>query len=222
MTHDSKKLNRRITQSLLIEVPESPQFQGNHLAMTRMQEVYLVDLEGPNPYCHDLNARYMDTTLIRLIVPAPQGHVNIYHKKDRNPFSSAFTRAASIPINISMLGSEPVAFGYNATEVSVNYFNFVATSCSGNLCMNTNSSNLAIQHQVDIMTSDGVKSMPNFSSMKFSLLYLSHMLPGAVKVGTFHSIKFINDNGGFTVQGWLKRGIINDRSLLGLESSGGE
>eukprot|EP00957_Ditylum_brightwellii_P038692 2924703-Ditylum_brightwellii.AAC.1 len=62
------------------------------------------------------------------------------------------------------------------------------------------------------------------------------MLPGTVKVGTFHvsqayfdlkgcilkSIKFINDNGGFTVRGWLKRGIINDRSLLELESSGGE
>eukprot|EP00957_Ditylum_brightwellii_P133938 10213439-Ditylum_brightwellii.AAC.1 len=72
--------------------------------------------------------------------------------------------------------------------------------------------------------------------MKFSLLYLSHMLPGTIKVRTFHVsqayfdlkgcilkiIKFINDNGGFTVQGWLKRGIINDRSLLKLESSGGE
>eukprot|EP00957_Ditylum_brightwellii_P202071 15328464-Ditylum_brightwellii.AAC.1 len=78
--------------------------------------------------------------------------------------------------------------------------------------------------------------MPNFSSMKFILLYLSHMLPGTVKVGTFHvshvyfdlkdciskSVKFINDIGGFTVWGWLKRGIINDRSLLELESSGGE
>eukprot|EP00957_Ditylum_brightwellii_P173511 13210492-Ditylum_brightwellii.AAC.1 len=62
------------------------------------------------------------------------------------------------------------------------------------------------------------------------------MLPGTVKVGTFHvsqacfdlkdfilkSIKFINDNGGFTVQGWLKSCIINDRSLLELESSGGK
>ena len=88
MTHDGKELNRRITQSLLIEVPEShsvvrvwsggsPQgassrqasrysrtpfdrSQGNHLAMTRMQEIYLVNLEGPNPYRHDLNAWYMD------------------------------------------------------------------------------------------------------------------------------------------------------------------
>eukprot|EP00957_Ditylum_brightwellii_P106384 8116091-Ditylum_brightwellii.AAC.1 len=108
-------------------------------------------------------------------------------------------RAASISVNTSMLGSKPVAFVYNATEVTVNYFNFVATSCSENLCdkqrvndwnntrgcgcydMNTNSSNLAIQHQVDTVTSDGVKLMPNFSSMKFSLLYLSHMLPGTVK-----------------------------------------
>eukprot|EP00957_Ditylum_brightwellii_P084463 6422797-Ditylum_brightwellii.AAC.1 len=84
--------------------------------------------------------------------------------------------------------------------------------------------------------SDGVKLMPSFSSMKFSLLYLSHMLPEMVKVGTFHasqayfdfksctlkSIKFINENGSFTVQGWLKRVIINNGSLLELESSGGE
>eukprot|EP00957_Ditylum_brightwellii_P135808 10358227-Ditylum_brightwellii.AAC.1 len=52
--------------------------------------------------------------------------------------------------------------------------------------MNTNSSNLAIQHHVDIVTSKGVKLMPKFSSMKFSLLYLSHMIPGTIKVGTFH------------------------------------
>eukprot|EP00957_Ditylum_brightwellii_P091339 6954403-Ditylum_brightwellii.AAC.3 len=167
---------------------------------------------------------------------------------------SLIPRTASIPTNTSLLGSEPVAFVYNATEVTVNYFNFVAMSCLGNLCntqrvnywnntrgcgcygMNANSSNLAIQHQVDTVTSDRVKSMLNFSSMKFSLLYPSHMLPWTIKVGTFHasqayfdlkgciskSIKFTNDNGGFIVRGWLKRCIINDKSLLELESSGGE
>eukprot|EP00957_Ditylum_brightwellii_P149103 11353597-Ditylum_brightwellii.AAC.1 len=34
--------------------------------------------------------------------------------------------------------------------------------------------------------------------------------------------KFINDNGGFKVWGWLKRCIINYRNLFKLESSGGE
>eukprot|EP00957_Ditylum_brightwellii_P128764 9822648-Ditylum_brightwellii.AAC.1 len=84
-------------------------------------------------------------------------------------------RAAFISINTSLLRSKPVSFVYNATEVTVNYFNFVAALCSGNLynkqrvndwsstigygCygMNTNSSNLAIQNQVDILTSDRVK-----------------------------------------------------------------
>ena len=28
------------------------------------------------------------------------------------------------------------------------------------------------------------------------------------------SIEFINENGGFTVVGWYKRGVINDKSLL--------
>ena len=43
-------------------------------------------------------------------------------------------RTASIPINTSLLGSKPVAFDYNATDVTVNYFNFVATLYLGNLC----------------------------------------------------------------------------------------
>eukprot|EP00957_Ditylum_brightwellii_P026911 2034218-Ditylum_brightwellii.AAC.1 len=60
--------------------------------MTRMQEIYLVDLKGPNPYRHDLSARYMDATLICLIMPAPQGHVNMYCKKDRKTPSYAVTR----------------------------------------------------------------------------------------------------------------------------------
>eukprot|EP00957_Ditylum_brightwellii_P163388 12440130-Ditylum_brightwellii.AAC.1 len=102
MTNDGKKLNRRITNSLSIEVSESPSVvmvqsggspQGaSSRQALRMQEIYLVDLEGSNPYHHDLNARYMDATLIQLIVPAPQGHVNMYHKKDRKISSSAFTR----------------------------------------------------------------------------------------------------------------------------------
>ena len=27
-------------------------------------------------------------------------------------------------------------------------------------------------------------------------------------------IQFINDNGGFTVVGWYKRGVINDKNLI--------
>eukprot|EP00957_Ditylum_brightwellii_P210058 15364524-Ditylum_brightwellii.AAC.1 len=67
--------------------------------------------------------------------------------------------------------------------------------------MNRNNSNLAIQHQVHIVTSDRVKLMPNFSFVKFSLLYLSHMLP---------------------VLGWLKRGIINDMGLLEIDCAGSD
>eukprot|EP00957_Ditylum_brightwellii_P104324 7946519-Ditylum_brightwellii.AAC.1 len=86
-------------------------------------------------------------------------------------------RTASILTNTSLLGSKPVAFRVN---------DWNSTRGCGCYDMHTNSSNIAIQHQVDIVTSDGVKLMPNFPSMKFSLLYLSHMLPGTIKVGTFH------------------------------------
>eukprot|EP00957_Ditylum_brightwellii_P082735 6290615-Ditylum_brightwellii.AAC.1 len=55
--------------------------QVNHLAMTRMQEIYLIDFEGPNAYCHDLNAWYIDAILLQLIFLAPEGKINMYCKK---------------------------------------------------------------------------------------------------------------------------------------------
>eukprot|EP00957_Ditylum_brightwellii_P138708 10573111-Ditylum_brightwellii.AAC.1 len=66
--------------------------QENHLAVTMMQEIYMVDLKGPSAHCHDLNAWYMDTTLIQLIVPASQGHISMCHKKDSKTSSLIFRR----------------------------------------------------------------------------------------------------------------------------------
>eukprot|EP00957_Ditylum_brightwellii_P096042 7317084-Ditylum_brightwellii.AAC.1 len=79
--------------------------------------------------------------------------------------------------------------------------------------------------------------MNEFSSIRFSKLYLSGNIPGFVKlfmlqltdasIGMFeameHCITLINDNGEFNTVGWYKRGIIMDRSLItarGLSGNG--
>ena len=68
----------------------------------------------------------------------------------------------------------------------------------------------------------------DFSSTKFSSYYLTHRLPSTVTVSALTMtqeyfdieeaiadvIGFVNENGGWTVIGWYKRGVITDKSLL--------
>eukprot|EP00957_Ditylum_brightwellii_P057879 4388485-Ditylum_brightwellii.AAC.1 len=119
------------------------------------------------------------------------------------------------------------------------------TSCSGNLCnhqrvndwngsrgcgcyrMSQNSSSFVYKHALDISTGIGSMSMSDFSSLKFSQLYLSGDIPSSCKlymlqyleasinmqIALDDCIELINDNDAFTVVRWYKRGIINDQSL---------
>jgi len=71
--------------------------------------------------------------------------------------------------------------------------------------------------------------MNEFSSLKFSKLYMNSDLPGSCKLymlqlteasmNMFNAVEecvdLINNNGGFTVLvGWYKKGLINDKSLM--------
>lgn len=72
----------------------------------------------------------------------------------------------------------------------------------------------------------------DFSSLQFSDLYLKEFMPGKVVLSqlqltpkyvllrtcAFNCIALINENGGFTIIGWYKKGIINDKSLIDEES----
>ena len=70
--------------------------------------------------------------------------------------------------------------------------------------------------------------IPNFSSLQFQSLYMSGMFPRNLWAGTlasnqvyfeslepaaFNVVNLINNNGGFTISGWYKRGMINDQAL---------
>ena len=75
--------------------------------------------------------------------------------------------------------------------------------------------------------------MKEFSSLKFSKLYLNGDITGSCKL--YHLqltdaymamlesmqdyIQLINDNDGFNVVGWYKRGIINDKSLISQDTN---
>lgn len=106
------------------------------------------------------------------------------------------------------------------------WLNVKGCGCYGML---PNSSSLVMQHAIRISTflNDDL-TLDDFSSMRFMELYMRGKLPGTCKlymlqmtnagIGMYESIEnciqLINNNGGFTVTGWYKRGSINDKGLI--------
>ena len=119
--------------------------------------------------------------------------------------------------------------------------NIKGCGCVG---MSPNVSNLALVHSIWISSVAEMAltaheriqrriSHTDFSSTKFSLCYLTNRIPPTVSKSSLSQanslywdleeciedvVNFVNDNGGWTVVGWYKRGAIKDRSLI--ESSG--
>ena len=89
-------------------------------------------------------------------------------------------------------------------------------------------SNIAFEHSVFFQYGNDTIQHHDFSSTKFSSYYLTHRLPSTVTASALTMtqeyfdieeaiadvIGFVNENGGWTVIGWYKRGIITDKSLL--------
>ena len=150
-------------------------------------------------------------------------------------------------INQEIESNTSLGFVFNNVNLSVNYSSIIKTSCSGNLCdrqrvndwlgvkgcgcygMSPNSSSLVIQHAISMTTSqNGQMNMLEFSSLKFSKLYLNGDIPGSCKLYMLQltdssmqliesiddCIELINSHGGFTIVGWYKRGQITDKSMI--------
>ena len=95
--------------------------------------------------------------------------------------------------------------------------------------MQTRLSNIAMTHTIDVKTEYGENlfQMEDFSSLQFTRLFLAPngMFPPTTRINSFEHIRtmseiedsfdnvvdFINENGGFTIIGWYKRGEINDQ-----------
>jgi hypothetical protein len=94
--------------------------------------------------------------------------------------------------------------------------------------MTTTRSNLILDHSINVEHGTWDACIENFSSTQFSRLYQKGTFSSNIRSDSLdlteeyycltdcieQCIQFVNDNGGFTVTGWYKRGIINDRSIV--------
>ena len=150
-----------------------------------------------------------------------------------------------IPLSMEIQADSSLAFVVNNADLVVRSSAPTQTNCSGLFCdkqrlrdirggcgcfhMISNRSNLAFIHNIRLVDGIGTDiTVNNFSSTKFSLLYLSQRLSPSIKISALNMtdeyfdlldsidevVSYINSNGGFTVVGWYRRGIINDRTLV--------
>ena len=94
--------------------------------------------------------------------------------------------------------------------------------------------NMVIDHSLQIQHQTWNQYIPQYSSIRFSSLYQTSLFSTQIRSDVLElsdqffelegciskCIEFINENGGFTVVGWYKRGVINDRSILAVVDNG--
>lgn len=150
-----------------------------------------------------------------------------------------------IVIDFSVPEQTTRGFILNNAKLEIKMIEVVKTNCSGYFCdkqrsieilktdkkcgcytMRGMGSNLAIVHVVKIVHEALYEDLQvdDFSSMKFSLLYLSEYFPKSTRRISYdvtnneeelydaidQIVAFYNEHGGFTVAGWYKRGEIDD------------
>ena len=158
-------------------------------------------------------------------------------------------------IKESIQENNSLAFVLNKQHLNLIRTVAIQTTCSGLLCdrqrigdwsgtrgcgcfsMLSYRSSIALEHTVFLEGPNKKKIVhSNFSSLRFSQLYLSGFLPANVKVSALQNddcfwdmedqiekvVDFINTNGGWTAIGWYKRGEIKDRSLLDSTANNGQ
>ena len=219
--------------------------------------VYLMEARNQNKNLWNKNVNHRDNgaisigSIIRLPCPMP---IDAYMRCDiplvisHQPAILMKTPRALENVRMSneIEANTSLAFLCNNSQVTVDFTADFKTTCSGNFydrqrisdwngikgcgCygMSPNSTSLAIQHAITITANCETFRMDDFSSQRFSNIYLSNAIPGSVKLHMLQltdayvllldkiteCIDYVNANGGFTVIGWYKRGLINDKSLL--------
>lgn len=99
-------------------------------------------------------------------------------------------------------------------------------------------SNMVIDHSLEIHHQVGMGDtwscfIEKFSSNKFSFLYLSGSFPSSLRAESLQMteeywnmcsaieniVEHVNQNGGWTVMGWYKKGMITDQSMISEDNS---
>ena len=103
------------------------------------------------------------------------------------------------------------------------------TTFCGCYVMSTNGMSFVIKHAISVQTVQcGRFQMDEYSLLKYSKLYLNKYIPWLcklymLKITKYSMIMFsamedcvdlTNNNGGLTIIGWYKRGVINDKSII--------
>ena len=222
---------------------------GNQIFYMMMARAQNTDLFNRNIEFRD-NGVLTIGSYMRILAPMP---ITTLMNNETPMVESNFPIVALLPperlpdirLNMEIQGESSLAFVINGAKLAVRSTAPIQTGCSGLFCdkqrlrdirggcgcfhMINNRSNLAFLHNIRLTGDHDVDiTVNNFSSTKFSLLYLSQRLPPSVKISALnmtneyfvlldcitHVLDVINNNGGFTVIGWYRRGIINDRSLI--------
>jgi hypothetical protein len=222
--------------------------------------IYLMQARNSNSYLFDDNKEWRDNgtfsigTFFRILAPLPiENNMNGDIPLVKTQLPIIIMKSPSViphtAINNAIQGNNALAFVYNSVDLKVIRTTPLHTTCGGYMCdrqrvsdwngvrgcgcfdMSNFCSNLAFEHSLNFATDGGLISHSNFSSTKFSLLYLNHHLPGSIKVSAIRMssknnvffdiedamenvVDHVNDNGGWTIIGWYKRGIITDKSLI--------
>ena len=116
----------------------------------------------------------------------------------------------------------------------VNDWNNTKTKGCGCFEMHANAPSMALLHTIRVTNTrtEQTLDMPHFSSTNFSNLYMTGTVPPSASCTVLDKahheqgirlidcmndcVNFINNHGGFTVIGWYKRGLIDDKSLITL------
>ena len=180
-------------------------------------------------------------SLIVLKQPKTMPTVSVNYEVQTNQSLSFCLNNCILNLNKTLVASTTCS-GLMCDKSSISEWNNIkGCGCVG---MNPNISNLSLVHSIWINAVENMNMAEHetvqrhikhsdFSSTKFSLFYLSSRIPPTVRKSSLsHApdlfwnlefaieevVDFINENGGWTVVGWYKRGSIKDRSLI--ESTG--
>jgi hypothetical protein len=256
--YSSRKRNSNQQNSMKFSRLILARIHSVHFSEDNSRLVYIMEARNQNSNLWNKNVNHRDNgaisigSIIRFSCPLP---IESYMRCDIPIMTSHVPaillkspkRISTIPINNEIEANTSLGFVYNHTHLTINYSAPIKTSCSGKLCdrqrvcdwlgikgcgcygMSTNSTSLVIQHAITVETVlNGTLNMNDFSSLKFSSLYLNGDIPGSCKlymlqltrasmdmVSSLEScIDLINRNDGFTIVGWYKKGVINDKSLI--------
>ena len=153
------------------------------------------------------------------------------------------SRLVDCPINPGIKNDTTWAFTLNDAKIRCRRFTAVASSCGGNFrdkqriqeskycgCYNfaKRKPNMAMVLDLVFKTCDMTFFHQNFVSQKFSLLFLTSTFHHDIKTDRINAseyteeikkaikavLKLVNEDGGWTIIGWYRRGLVQDKAMI--------